>query len=966
MEDDFIELRGVKVHNLKNISLKIPKNKLVVVCGISGSGKSSLAFDTIYAEGQRRYLESLSAYARQFLGGLKKPEVEKIEGLSPTIAVNQKTISSNPRSTVGTITEIHDYLRLLFAHVGKAHCPHCGRLVSSQTPHQITEKIYELALCGWISIFAPVISGKKGEHKGVIEEIYREGWPQVRIDDILYPIEEAKEKSLDKKKAHSIDVLVDRTTLKEYQKITPGPSKTISQKERKALSKRNEKIKQILKEEKERILDSTKKGLEIGRGRINVVFSQNNETREEIFSQLLTCPKCDISFPKIEPRLFSFNSPYGACDLCQGLGKLLKVDPSLILSPSLSINEGAILPWFSLSKFSLRSLGVSHQKWSIEELAKNMGFSLSKPFSDFPEKIQKIVLYGNNAGSASYEGVIPRMERIYHETESDYVREEISKYMKEIICPQCDGARLKKEALAIKINNKNIYEASLRSIKDNISFFEKLPDVLNLQDQKIAQPLIKEIIHRLNFLTDVGVEYINLAREATSLSVGENQRIRLACQLGSGLSGVIYVLDEPTIGLHQRDIKNLINVLKKLVDQKNTVIVVEHDKKVMEAADWVVEIGPGAGRFGGKIVFEGPYQKMLRSKTLTGLYLAQKLSVKTKHQPYHIDKKTNWLELKGAQQFNLKNVNLKIPLQRLVCVAGVSGSGKSSLVIETLAHLLLKEFRYQKRISIGQHDDLIGKEFLRKIVLVDQSPIGRTPRSNPATYTGVFSPIRELFSKTYQARLRGYGPTYFSFNTKFGRCPACSGEGFKKVEMYFLPDVYIECDICDGKRFTPEVLKVQYNAKNISDVLRLSIEEAKNFFSNIPAIKSKLQLLCDVGLGYLGLGQSSNTLSGGESQRIKLAYELARREAGRTLYVLDEPTVGLHFEDIKKLLNVLRRLVEKGNTVLIIEHNPDVLKEADWIVELGPEGGDKGGRIVFEGSLGALKKAKTWTAKFIS
>lgn len=965
MEQEFIELKGVRVHNLKGINLKIPKNKLVVVCGISGSGKSSLAFDTIYAEGQRRYLESLSAYARQFLGGLKKPDIDRIEGLSPTIAVNQKTISSNPRSTVGTITEIYDYLRLLFAHIGKAYCPKCSRPVSSQTPHQISEKIYNMALNGWVSIFASVISGKKGEHKGIIEEINRDGWPQVRIDGILYSTEEAQAKTLEKNKAHNIDILVDRTTLKEYQIISLSSKESTGKKEKQAISRRNEKIKQILKEEKERILDSVKKGLEIGKGRISVVFSHNDNVKEEIFSQLFSCSKCDISFPKIEPRLFSFNSPYGACDLCQGLGMLLKADPNLIISPSLSINEGAILPWFSLSRFSLRSLNVYNQKFAIEELARRYNFSLNEPFSKISEKNQNIILYGEISEKTNYEGIISRMEKVYHETDSDYVREEISKYMQKITCPKCHGARLRKESLSIKIKNKNIYEVALSSINENLKFFKELPQILSFSEQKISQPLIREIIRRLHFLIDVGVEYISLAREATSLSVGENQRIRLACQLGSGLSGVIYVLDEPTIGLHQRDIGNLVGVLKRLVDQKNTVIVVEHDRKIMESADWIIEIGPGAGMSGGKVVFEGKYRELIKSKTITGLYLSGKLKVQTKKTESKKESKNNWLELQGANQFNLKNINLKIPLEKFVCVAGVSGSGKSTLIIETLAKALLKDFYRQKRITPGNYLKITGREFLNKIVLVDQGPIGRTPRSNPATYTGVFTLIRKLFTQTHQARMKGYNQTYFSFNTKLGRCPACAGEGFKKVEMYFLPDIYIECDVCIGKRFTPEILKIEYNSKNISDILDLSIEEAKSFFSNIPTIKDKLQLLCDVGLGYLKLGQNSNTLSGGESQRIKLAYELSKRETGKTIYILDEPTVGLHFDDIKKLLNILRRLSQKGNSVLVIEHNPDVIMESDWIIELGPEGGEKGGRIVFQGTVDQLKKSGTWTAKFL-
>lgn len=967
-KDEYIELKKVRVHNLKKINLKIPKNKLVVICGISGSGKSSLAFDTIYAEGQRRYLESLSAYARQFLGGLKKPQVQKIINLSPTIAVNQKTISSNPRSTVGTITEIYDYLRLLFAHIGRPYCPVCQRELSSQTPHQIAKKIFEIAQKGWVSIFAPVIERKKGEHKGVIEEIAREGWPQIRIDGILYPIEEAQRKILDKKKFHTIEVLVERINLKEYKKFLERDltKEKLTKKEKEAFSQKKKKIKHLLKEAQERILESTKKGLEIGRGKIIVFWEEKGQRKEEIFSQLLACPRCNFSLPKIEPRLFSFNSPYGACNYCQGLGKLLKVDPKLIVNENLSLAEGAILPWYSLSRFSLRSLGVPYQKWQIEEVAEELGFSMNVPFGRLKKEIQEIILFGDTSGRTNWEGVIPKMERLYHETDSEYIREEISKYLIEVTCPRCRGARLRQESLAVKIAQKNIYEICTLSIQEAVDFFQNLPQKLSETEKIIAKPLLKEIIKRLNFLIGVGVEYINLAREAGSLSVGENQRIRLACQLGSGLSGIIYVLDEPTIGLHQRDIQRLVDALRQLVLQKNTVIVVEHDQRVIENADWIIEIGPGAGKYGGRIVFEGTYNQLKKAKTLTGKYLSGKLKVETKFQKKEITEKTKWLEIVGARQFNLKNLHLKIPLERFVCVAGVSGSGKSTLIIETLAKALLKEIHHQRKITPGKYDYLKGTEFINKVILVDQSPIGKTPRSNPATYTNVFTPIRQLFAKTYQARLRGYNQSYFSFNTKFGRCPACNGEGFKKVEMYFLPDVYVECEVCKGRRFTPEVLKVEYNQKNIADILEMEIQEALEFFKHIPQIKDKLQLLDDIGLGYLKLGQSSTTLSGGESQRIKLASELVRKETGKTLYILDEPTVGLHFDDIKKLLNILRRLVEKKNTVVIIEHNPEVIREADWIIELGPEGGERGGRIVFEGYPFQLRKKKTWTAKFLN
>ncbi|MCD6270251.1 excinuclease ABC subunit UvrA [bacterium] len=969
MEKDFIKLSKVKVHNLKNISLKIPKNKLVVICGISGSGKSSLAFDTIYAEGQRRYLESLSAYARQFLGILKKPDAEKIENLSPTIAVNQKTISSNPRSTVGTLTEIYDYLRILFSNIGKAYCPKCGRRISAQTPNQIAEKIYQISLKNEVSIFAPVISHKKGEHKATIEEIFKEGWPQIRVDKILYPTEEAREKTFDKHKLHDIEVLIDKIDLSKYQEWQGkvASHKNISKKQSKINALKKKKVKHILKESKERILDSTKTGLLVGKGKIIVSYIENGKNVSQNFSKDFACPVCGISLPKIEPRLFSFNNPYGACELCQGLGRLSKVDENLILNPRLSLSEGAILPWFSLSRFSLRSLGVPYQKWKLQDLADEFNFSLDIEFSKLPKEIQNLILYGDKKLSLEWEGVIPKMEALYKQTDSDYIREEISKYMTEVVCPRCNGARLNKEALSVKIDKKDIYQLSSMPIDSLVKFFSSIEKKLTETEKKIAKPLLKEILKRLNFLIGVGVGYVSLSREATTLSVGENQRIRLACQLGSGLSGIVYVLDEPTIGLHQRDIERLVFSLKKLVKQKNTVIVVEHDKKVIENADWIIEIGPKAGKYGGKVVFQGTYSQLIRSRSITANYLTGKLKVKTGYKKTGKDKKVNqnFLEVKQASQFNLKNVNLKIPLNKLVCVTGVSGSGKSTLIIETFAKALLVKFGRRRNITPGEHKEIVGYENIDKVILIDQNPIGRTPRSNPATYTGVFTPIRQIFARTQQARMRGYNQSYFSFNTKFGRCPACGGEGFKKVEMYFLPDIYVECEVCHGKRFAPEVLKVEYKGKNISDILDMEVEQASKFFSDIPQIKDKLQLLNDIGLGYLKLGQSSTSLSGGESQRIKLAYELSKRATQKTFYILDEPTVGLHFDDIKKLLIILRRLVEKGNTVVIIEHNPDVIKEADWIIELGPEGGEKGGEIVFWGTLEELKKTKTWTAKYI-
>jgi len=972
VENDFIELTGVRVHNLKNINVKIPKNKLVVICGISGSGKSSLAFDTIFQEGQRRYLESLSSYARQFLGGLKKPDVDKIAGLSPTIAVNQKTISSNPRSTVGTLTEIYDYLRLLYAHIGTAHCPKCGRPVASQTPHHIADKIYDAAAKKEIFVIAPVVVAKKGAHAGVLEEIYRSGWPKMIIDGITYDSAEAKDKILDKNKIHDIGVLIDGFDLRKYNpavaKNSGKKSKQISKTEREALAVKKKKTENILKQEKERILAAVKKALEMGQGKL---------IADKPYSTRFSCAECDISLPDIEPKIFSFNSPYGACKTCQGLGKLAKINELLILNPRLSLNQGAILPWFSLGRWSLRTMGVPHQKWSLQNLAETKNFSLDEPFGNLPEHIRQLVLYGlpskalASEGSLTkegdligYEGVIPRMERAYRETTSEYLRGEIAKYMSEIECSACRGARLSPEALSVKIGGKNIAEICRLPVREEIGFFDGLSAQLPQKQKEIAGPLLTEIRKRLSFLEEVGVDYINLGREATTLSVGENQRIRLACQLGSALSGVVYVLDEPTVGLHQRDVDRLIGALKKLKDLKNTVIVVEHDEQVIQAADWVIEIGPFAGTRGGKAVFEGTPKQLLRAATLTGKYLSNKLSMATGFKKKEVSERTLWMELSGAAEFTLKDVDLKIPLGKLTAVCGVSGSGKSTLVIETLAATLLRDIMRARAVP-GKHELLTGADRINKAVLVDQSPIGKTPRSNPATYTGVFNYIRELYARTRDSQIRGFDPGHFSFNTQKGRCPVCAGEGFQKVEMYFLPDLYVECEACLGKRFTAEVLTAKYRGKDIAEVLAMSIDEAKSFFAEVPPIKEKMQLLSDIGLGYLQLGQSAPSLSGGEAQRVKLATELAKRDTGRTIYILDEPTVGLHFDDAKKLLMILRRLVEKGNTVIFIEHNLQFLKEADWCVELGPDGGDKGGQIIFTGTPESLAKSRTPTAKFL-
>lgn len=944
MKENLIKIRGARVHNLKNINVDIPRNKLVVITGLSGSGKSSLAFDTLYAEGQRRYVESLSAYARQFLGIMEKPDADKIEGISPAIAIDQKTISKNPRSTVGTITEIYDYLRLLFSRIGIPYCPNCKKKIQGQTIDQIVKQI--LKLNGDIIILGPVLQQKKGEHKVVIEEIERQGFVNLRIDGNYISVEEAATKELDKNKKHTIEVVVDRLTI-----LNLDPKKNS----------------ESFKEQRSRIADSVETALKIGKG-LTIVSQKikNKKDKDFVFSERFACANCGISLPEIEPRLFSFNSPIGACPSCSGLGEKLEVDPDLVVpNKSLSLAEGAIQPWAKASH------KVGRQGWfwkKQQEFADDYNFSVNTPFKDLKKEHQNIILYGTEGDGWMSEGVIPWLERRWRETDSDAAREEIEQYMKVKICPDCQGKRLKSEVLAIKIEEKSIDDIVKMNIEKAIIFFDGLSKKLNETQLKIASSILKEILNRLKFLSDVGLDYLTLERKGGTLAGGEAQRIRLATQIGSKLTGVTYILDEPSIGLHERDQRRLISSLKELKKLGNTVIVVEHDPQTILAADWVIDMGPGAGKEGGKIIFEGTPKQILRTKTLTGKYLSGKLKVqinKINNRQQIANNNQRCLSLKGAKEHNLKNIDVNFPLGKFICITGVSGSGKSTLLNDTLAKALMKKF-YHSKEEPGEFSKLSGTENLKRVSIVDQSPIGRTPRSNPVTYTGTFNYIREIFSNTEEAKIRGYKPGRFSFNVKGGRCEACQGQGFKKVEMYFLPDIYVECEECHGKRYNKEVLEIRYKDKNIAEVLEMTVEEALTFFRKYPALERKLRTLKDVGLSYIHLGQPAPTLSGGEAQRVKLAEELSKTESGNTLYILDEPTVGLHADDVKKLLFILRRLVERGNTVIVIEHNLDVIKNADWLIDLGPEGGNKGGEIIAEGSVSKVKKsARSWTGKYL-
>jgi len=930
MSNDFIKIRGARVHNLKNVNVDIPKNKLVVITGLSGSGKSSLAFDTLYAEGQRRYVESLSAYARQFLGVMDKPDVDKIEGISPAISIDQRKGNHNPRSTVGTITEIYDYFRLLFGRVGIPHCPKCGKAISRQTVDQIVEQALGLPKNTEILILGPVIRNKKGEHRGILEEIQRAGFVRARIDGIVHRVEEALAIDLDRNKKHSIEVVVDRLVLDEEL-------------------------------DKPRLVDSIETALKLGKGIVII----NQKAGDQIFSEHFACEDCGISMPEIEPGLFSFNSPYGACPACHGLGSRLEVDPKLVIpNYNLTISEGAIFPWAHAS----HKIGQQGYFFTqLQDLAQKQKFSLDDPVKDLPKKIIDMILLGEEG----FEGVIPNLERRYHETDSDFTRQEIEQYMIEKECDVCKGKRLKPEVLAVTFSGKSIDQTVGMPIAILPGFFEKELSSSSKEPSslKISQPIIKEILNRLQFLIDVGLDYLTLDRKAATLSGGEEQRIRLATQIGSKLTGVLYILDEPSIGLHPRDQEKLIGTLRKLRDLGNSVIVVEHDSQTIMAAEWIVDVGPGAGKYGGNIIFEGTPKQLLKSKTLTGEYLSGRKKVGVEISRGLTSRGRSSLQkslvIKGAKEHNLKDIDVKIPLGKFVCITGVSGSGKSSLMNDILAKALLKKF-YRAKEAPGKHDSISGTENINKVVLVDQSPIGRTPRSNPATYTGAFTYIRDLFTKTKEAKVRGYHAGRFSFNIKGGRCEACEGQGVKKIEMYFLPDIYVECEECKGKRFNKETLAVEYHGKDIADALDFTVEDALNFFKNIPGLYEKLKTLNEVGLGYVQLGQSASSLSGGEAQRVKLATELSRKATGKSLYILDEPTTGLHFDDIKRLVQVLRGLVDKGNTVLVIEHNLDLIKNSDWVIDMGPEGGNFGGYIVAQGIPKAIAKVKkSYTGQYL-
>lgn len=934
MEQKIIEIKGARAHNLKNIDVRIPRNQLVVLTGLSGSGKSSLAFDTIYAEGQRRYVESLSAYARQFLGQMDKPDVDSIDGLSPAISIDQKTTSRNPRSTVGTVTEIYDYLRLLYARVGRPHCPEHGLPITSQTVEQMVDRIVDYPERTKLQILAPVIQGKKGEHVKLLEEIQKQGFVRVRVDgEVRDLVEEIK---LEKNKKHSIEVVIDRIVIKE------GIAS--------------------------RLADSIETALKISEGKVLVDVMDKEEL---LFSSNLACPECGFSIDELAPRMFSFNSPYGACPSCDGLGNKLEVDAELVIpDQSKSLKGDAIAPWEGSSSNYYTQL--------LQAITTHFGIDQEIPFEQLSKEHQEILLYGSKGekllfryenefgqireNKIAFEGIVHHVERRFKETGSDYIRDQLEAYMSKKPCPTCKGARLKKESLAVTINEQSVDYVTGLSIGEAEKFFAGLQ--LTEKERTIANLILREIEERLGFLVNVGLDYLSLNRGAGTLSGGEAQRIRLATQIGSRLMGVLYILDEPSIGLHQRDNARLIQTLEHMRDLGNTLIIVEHDEDTMLAADYIIDIGPGAGVHGGQIIAEGtPSEIMDNEASITGQYLTGNKFIQLPLKRRKPNGK--WVEIKGAKENNLQNVNVKLPLGVFSCITGVSGSGKSTLINEILLKALMKEL-YRSKAKPGQHKQIIGMEQLEKVVNIDQSPIGRTPRSNPATYTGVFDDIRDIFATTNEAKMRGYKKGRFSFNVKGGRCEACRGDGIIKIEMHFLPDVYVPCEICKGKRYNRETLEVKYKGKTISNILEMTIEDGIEFFRNIPKIKRKLDTLGDVGLGYMRLGQPATTLSGGEAQRVKLASELHRRSTGRTLYILDEPTTGLHIADIERLLEVLQRLVENGDTVLVIEHNLDVIKTADYVIDLGPEGGDRGGTIVATGTPEKICEVKeSYTGLFL-
>jgi excinuclease ABC subunit A len=934
-----INIKGAREHNLKNIELTLPRDKFLVITGLSGSGKSSLAFDTIYAEGQRRYVESLSAYARQFLGQMKKPEVDYIEGLSPAISIDQKTTRMNPRSTVGTVTEIYDYFRLLFARVGIPHCYKCGKEISQQTAGQIVDSILTEEEDTKIQVLAPVVKDRKGEHLKVFEDLKKKGFVRVRVDGEISNLD--TDFDLDKNKKHSVEVVVDRLVIRSDEDF------------------------------KRRLADSVETALELGEGIVIVSYIENNgKSTDKVFSEHFACTECGINFEEISPRMFSFNNPHGACPECNGLGSKLEIDTDFVVPDKhLSLNDGAILPW---SKSGNKD---NYYYQMLQAVSEHYGFSMDTPFEELPEKYQRYILYGTpdrvqfifrrknrqHKVNRRFEGVVKRMERLFMETQSNYMRSYVGKFMSDRKCPVCKGTRLRPEARSVTIGGKSISEVVEMPIKNSKSFFDELD--LTEMELFIAKEILKEIKERLKFLADVGLDYITLDRSSGTLSGGEAQRIRLATQIGSGLVGVLYILDEPSIGLHQRDNARLIETLKRLRDIGNTLIVVEHDEETIMNADYVVDIGPGAGEHGGKVIAQGTPQEIMENPdSITGRYLSR---AETIHIPKHRHSPNgNYVTVQGARQNNLQNIDVKFPLGVFTCITGVSGSGKSTLINDVLYKGVNGRLN-RKNMLAGKHDDILGIEHLDKTIIIDQSAIGRTPRSNSATYTGVFTYIRELFAQTLASKNRGYKPGRFSFNVKGGRCEACSGDGIIKIEMHFLADVYVPCEVCQGKRYNRETLDVRYKGKNIAEVLDMTVEESLEFFENIPKIYKKLKTLDDVGLGYIKLGQPATTLSGGEAQRVKLAKELSRQSTGKTLYILDEPTTGLHFADIKKLLDVLGRLRDSGNTVLVIEHNLDVIKTADYIIDLGPEGGDEGGLVVAEGTPEEISMSNSYTGKYL-